>query len=282
MIEEIWIVYDTKCLFARSYIEHPFKLNSQLFSGFISALLILSEEVTGTSTSIRNIELVNTRLSIIKRNLFDSSKEFVLVGRSSLSIPIERVFQQLQALSTEIKFLLENNLNSSINDNPLAIIDIKAVQSVMEEALDPQLIQWSENNKQLALVDQITLINLISNIIDFIHEIYSVDNNFISEILNNNENEHKKHLLDLITSKNENKYNNGVKKEISQDVPYMVNLMREILLEFLNKLEESHLKCTKEIAKMILMDFITKNWNLIKHFQLADLIIEEISSKLSN
>ncbi|OLS25884.1 MAG: hypothetical protein HeimC3_11580 [Candidatus Heimdallarchaeota archaeon LC_3] len=281
MIEEIWVVYETKCLFARSYTDNPFKLNSQLFSGFISALLILSEEVTGTSTSIRNIELVNTRLSIIKRNLFDSEKEFILIGRSSLSIPLERVFQQLQVLSTEIKFLLENDLNSSVNGNPLSIIDIKTVQRVMEEALDPQLIQWSENNKQLALVDQITLINLISNIIEFIQEIYSVDNSFIFEIFNNNENEDKKHFVNLITNKNENKYDNGVQKEISQDVPFIVNLMREILLEFLNELKDKQLKYSKEEAKITLLNFITKNWHLIRHFQLADLIIGEISAKIS-
>ena len=135
MIEEIWIVYETKSIYSKSYTDNPFLLNSQLFSGFISALLILSEEVTGSSANIKNIELINTRLSIIKQSLFDAEKDFVLIGRSSLSIPPERVFQQLQVLSIEIKFLLENNLDPSITNNPYQVIDLKAVQNIMEESV---------------------------------------------------------------------------------------------------------------------------------------------------
>jgi uncharacterized pyridoxamine 5'-phosphate oxidase family protein len=280
LIEEIWIVYETKSIYSKSYTENSFLLNSQLFSGFISALLILSEEVTGSSANIRNIELINTRLSIIKQNIFDTEKDFVLIGRSSSNIPPERVFQQLQVLSKEIKFLLENNLSSSIKENPLNIIDLKAVQGVMEESLDPQLIQWSEMTKQIATVDQITFMNLINNIFSLIQEIYPISDQKIVELFNNSPHENTGQILDLIINKDENKFDNGTKQEISQEIEQIIEITHEILIDFSSILQNMTITCSKENAQLKLLKFITKNWNLIKHFQLEDIFMQEISPNI--
>jgi hypothetical protein len=280
LIEEIWIVYETKSIYSKSYTENSFLLNSQLFSGFISALLILSEEVTGSSANIRNIELINTRLSIVKQNIFDTEKDFVLIGRSSSNIPTERVFQQLQVLSMEIKFLLENNLNSSINENPLNVVDLKAVQSVMEETLDPQLLQWSEMTKQIALVDQITFMNLINNIFSLIQEIYPITDQNIIELFNNSPHENTGQILDLIINKDENKFDNGTKQEISKEIEEIIEITHEILKDFSSILQNMTITCSKENAQLKLLKFITKNWNLIKHFQLEDIFMKEISPNI--
>lgn len=276
MIEEIWIVYETKNIYSKCYTDNPFILNSQLFSGFISALLILSEEVTGSSSNIRNIELINTRLSIIKQNLFESEKNFILIGRSSLTIPPDRIFQQLLVLSKEIKFSLETNLHSSINGNPLNIIDLKAVQKVMEETLDPQLIQWSEMTKQIALVDQITFMNLINNIFNLIQSIYPIRNQEIIDLFNNSPHEYTGRILNLIINKDENKFDNGTKLEISKEIEQITEITHEILIDFSKFLQKLKIKCSIEVAQMKLLKFITKNWNLIKHFQLEDIFLREI------
>lgn len=280
MIEEIWIVYETKSIYSKSYTNNPFILNSQLFSGFISALLILSEEVTGSSANIKNIDLINTRLSIIKQSLFDAGKDFVLIGRSSLSIPPERVFQQLQVLSIEIKFLLENNLDSSISDNPYQVIDLKAVQSIMEESLDPQLTQWSEMTKQIAIVDQITFMNLINNFFKLIEFIFPINSKNIYDLYDKGAQENKKQILDLIINNDENKFDNGTKKEISQDIEQTIEVTHEILSDFSNFLQEINIKCSKEDAQLELLKFITDNWNLIKHFQLEDILLLKIAPRI--
>jgi hypothetical protein len=180
----------------------------------------------------------------------------------------------------EIKFLLENNLNSSINENPLNVVDLKAVQSVMEETLDPQLLQWSEMTKQIALVDQITFMNLINNIFSLIQEIYPITDQNIIELFNNSPHENTGQILDLIINKDENKFDNGTKQEISKEIEEIIEITHEILKDFSSILQNMTITCSKENAQLKLLKFITKNWNLIKHFQLEDIFMKEISPNI--
>ena len=274
LIDEIWLLIEDRCVLYRSYTKTPIELHSQLFSAFISALMHLSE-VVGTSAIIKNVELLNARLTIVRKTLNDG--QFTLVGRSSLNDPLERVYQQIQALATELQYVLDGLSSDAVK---IGSMNVKGFENILESEIGPQLTQWAEMNAKLTLVDQITLVGLISELLDHIINHFALSTT-IEGIVRFDTDPGFRNFAERVIDKDHEVFKDEIDRQ-RWDLSTSLLWSRKLVILALEHIKEPKTRredITK--TKLDILDYLARTWPLFRYFQLEDLLFDKYLSKLS-
>ena len=281
MIEEVWVLWETKCIFHRVWTSNPLSIDAHLFSGFISALFILAEEAIDASGSLKNIEFLSTRFTIIKRQLNEYKTNFVVVGRSAINTPVERSFQELQVLVTELSFLFESNVEFAFLAKPQAVVDIIRLQHELDYQLDSKLDQWIFNSRELLLIDKITLINLMSKLLALLEKYFDFQmanqNLFVDEVNPNLK------LIGICILKADNENIESDIRQLECDFIQTMNFVKHAILRITNNVLTKKLFVDSDYsaAKLQFLNFLTEEWFLHKYFQIEEIIFEEVAPLFS-
>lgn len=281
MIEEVWVLWETKCIFHRVWTSNPLSIDAHLFSGFISALFILAEEAIDASGSLKNIEFLSTRFTIIKRQLNEYKTNFVVVGRSAINTPVERSFQELQVLVTELSFLFESNVEFAFLAKPQAVVDIIRLQHELDYQLDSKLDQWIFNSRELLLIDKITLINLMSKLLALLEKYFDFQmanqNLFVDEVNPNLK------LIGICILKADNENIESDIRQLECDFIQTMNFVKLAILRITNNVLTKKLFVDSDYsaAKLQFLNFLTEEWFLLKYFQIEEIIFEEVAPLFS-
>ena len=281
MIEEVWVLWETKCIFHRVWTSNPLSIDAHLFSGFISALFILAEEAIDASGSLKNIEFLSTRFTIIKRQLNEYKTNFVVVGRSAINTPVERSFQELQVLVTELSFLFESNVEFAFLAKPQAVVDIIRLQHELDYQLDSKLDQWIFNSRELLLIDKITLINLMSKLLALLEKYFDFQmanqNLFVDEVNPNLK------LIGICILKADNENIESDIRQLECDFIQTMNFVKLAILRITNNVLTKKLFVDSDYsaAKLQFLNFLTEEWFLLKYFQIEEIIFEEVAPMFS-
>ena len=281
MIEEVWVLWETKCIFHRVWTSNPLSIDAHLFSGFISALFILAEEAIDASGSLKNIEFLSTRFTIIKRQLNEYKTNFVVVGRSAINTPVERSFQELQVLVTELSFLFESNVEFAFLAKPQAVVDIIRLQHELDYQLDSKLDQWIFNSRELLLIDKINLINLMSKLLALLEKYFDFQmanqNLFVDEVNPNLK------LIGICILKADNENIESDIRQLECDFIQTMNFVKLAILRITNNVLTKKLFVDSDYsaAKLQFLNFLTEEWFLLKYFQIEEIIFEEVAPLFS-
>ena len=282
MIEEIWLLWETKCIFHHEWTSSPLSIDTHLFSGFISALFMLAEEAITASGSLKNIEFLNTRFTIIKHQLSEFNTSFILVGRSAMSTPVERSFQELQALVTELSFLFGSTPEFTFLSNPLSIVNITQVQRELDYYLDSKLDQWMLNTRELLLIDNITLINLMSKLLALLEKHFTF-RTLNQDLFVNEPDPYLKLIATSILKANNADIESDIKR-LECDFIQTINFVKLIIIRIKKNImtKKPLLKSDFSAARLQFLDFLTDQWFLFKHFQIEEIVFEEVAPLFSS
>ena len=270
MINEVWLIHNGICLYHKIFKDtrNPnftgLNLDSQLFAGFISAILNFTKQQLNESNSLQKISFNEGIYEIVQ------VEDILAVLSLNLTyLSEQKLKQSVISLTNEIQYFIQTNdklshlrMNNKIKAR---VLPLNEYHNIFESFIEKVLDEIYQIQNQLLMVDILTLIQILEDLKILLDRL-KISSKIIEYTL----------CLSPLAQK-VLKNIEIIKKEDINSLYTIQKEFKEMIQKSLKSINQDELLNNKdnfENYKRLFM-FIKKNYSIIKQFQLEDLLFKE-------
>ena len=272
MINELWIIHQGICIYHKT-LKDPFNkaftglnLEPQLFSGFISALINFAENQLENNNLLQKISFQDGVYEIVP---VESCLLVLSLNKSYLSEL--KLKQSVISLSDEIRYIIQANeilkhlrLDNASN-KPIAF-PLPEYRKIFDSFLEKVLDDIYIIQNQLIMVDILTIVQILDDLKVLLDQL-QISSNIIEYLISISPKA-------KVIIKNIEK----IKEEPTDSLYQIQKELKTVVQNSIKSIKKNGFKNNNGGTDLYkkLLNFVKKNYSIMKQFQLEDAFFEEV------